>query len=79
MSDRQFGPRRTDIPLRVGYRLGVLGGADPTVELSVGAERRERPRVGGHEIGGADQRVVGQSTEPRLNFKRTRDIPPRVD
>ena len=40
--------------IRLGYHLGVLGGADPTVELSVGAERRERPRVSGHEIGSAE-------------------------
>ena len=31
---------------RLGYRLGLLGGADPAFELGVEAERRESPLPG---------------------------------
>ena len=47
---------------RLGYSLGLLGGADPAFELGVEAERRERPQVSGGDAAGADQRVLGRGT-----------------
>ena len=40
------------------YRLGLLGGADPAFELSVEAERRERPLPGGTDHGARARATV---------------------
>ena len=42
---------------RLGYRLGLRGGADPAVEFGVEAERREHPLSGG-----ADHGALAQAT-----------------
>ena len=44
---------------RLGYRLGLLGGAGTTVEFGVDAQRRERPLVGGTDHGARAQATVG--------------------
>ena len=42
---------------RLGYRLGLQGGADPAVEFGVETERREYPLSGG-----ADHGALAQAT-----------------